>query len=56
MATQWFRYAMGRLETADDKCVLDVIQKKFTGAGLRVSDLLLAIVESDAFRTFQALK
>jgi hypothetical protein len=56
MATQWFRYAMGRLETADDKCVLDAIQKKFTGAGLRVSDLLLAIVESDAFRTFQALK
>jgi len=56
VATQWFRYAMGRLETDADKCVLGAIQKKFTGAGLRVSDLLLAIVESDAFRTFQALK
>jgi hypothetical protein len=56
MATQWFRYAMGRLETDADKCVLDGIQKKFSGAGLRVTDLLLAIVESDAFRTFQALK
>jgi hypothetical protein len=56
MGTQWFRYAMGRLDTDADKCVLDSIQKKFSGAGLRVSDLLLAIVESDAFRTFQALK
>jgi hypothetical protein len=56
MATQWFRYALGRLETDDDKCVLDDLQKKFAGAGLRVTDLLVSIVESDAFRTFQALK
>jgi len=56
MATQWFRYALGRLDTDVDKCVLDDLQKKFAGADLRVSDLLLSIVESDAFRTFQALK
>ena len=56
VATQWFRYAMGRLESDADKCVLDSIQKKFTGADLRVSDLLMAIVESDAFRAFQPLK
>jgi hypothetical protein len=56
MATQWFRYAMGRLEVDADKCVLDDIQKKFTSANLRVTDLLVAIIESDSFRTFQALK
>jgi hypothetical protein len=53
---QWFRYAFGRLETPLDQCVLDSLVKRFTGADRRVADLLLAIVESDAFRTYRAVQ
>jgi hypothetical protein len=53
---QWFRYAFGRLETKLDRCVLDSLVKKFTAADLRVAELLLAIVESDGFRTYQAVE
>jgi hypothetical protein len=57
VATQWFRYAMGRLETKQDTCVLDNLKKRFTGmSNLRVDDLLEAIVESDAFRTYRAVE
>ena len=34
--------------------VLDSLVKQFAGADLRVADLLMAIVESDAFRTYRA--
>jgi uncharacterized protein DUF1588/uncharacterized protein DUF1585 len=56
LTTQWFRYAFGRLETKVDACVLDGLGKTFAKNELRVADLLLAIVESDAFRTYQALQ
>jgi hypothetical protein len=56
VTTQWFRYAFGRLDSPADKCVLDALQKRFTGGGMRVTDLLAAIVESDAFRSYQPLK
>jgi len=56
LTTQWFRYAFGRLETKVDQCVLDGLSKTFAKNELRVADLLLAIVESDAFRTYQALQ
>jgi hypothetical protein len=50
VASQWFRYAFGRLQTDVDKCTVDALVKGFTSADLKVADLLLAIVESDAFR------
>jgi hypothetical protein len=53
MTTQWFRYALGRMETDLDKCVLDELNKKYGGANLKLADLLLGIVESDAFRTYR---
>jgi hypothetical protein len=56
VATQWFRYAFGRLDTKLDSCVLDQIAKRFAGAELRVVDLLQAIVESDGFRTYRAVQ
>jgi hypothetical protein len=56
VATQWFRYAFGRLETDLDRCVVDELLKRFKGADLRVADLLLAVVESDAFRTYRAVE
>jgi hypothetical protein len=54
VAEQWFRYAFGRLETELDKCVLNSLVERFSGADLRVVDLMMAIVESDAFRTYRA--
>jgi hypothetical protein len=54
--TQWFRYAFGRLETDLDKCMLTSLQKTFAAADFRVADLMMAIVESDAFRTYKAVK
>ncbi len=51
VTTQWFRYAFGRLETRADDCVIKTLSKRFADSGHRVPDLLLAIVESDAFRT-----
>jgi hypothetical protein len=56
VATQWFRYAMGRLDTDLDHCVLDSLLKRFKSGDLKVADLLVAIVESDAFRTYQPVK
>lgn len=56
LTTQWFRYAFGRLETKVDQCVLEGLGKTFARNELRVADLLLAIVESDAFRTYKALQ
>jgi hypothetical protein len=56
MSTQWFRYAFGRLEAKVDQCVLDSLAKTFASNDLRLTDLLLAIVESDAFRTYTAVQ
>jgi len=54
VTTQWFRYAFGRLDTKLDSCTLEAIAKRFTQADLRIPELLLAIVESDAFRTHRS--
>ncbi len=48
-AAQWYRYAIGRVETEGD-CSLSRVQQRFTGNGGNVQDLMLGIVESDAFR------
>jgi hypothetical protein len=48
-ATQWFRYAIGRVET-DDDCSLIPLRTRFGASGGNVKDLLLGIAESDAFR------
>jgi hypothetical protein len=56
MTTQWFRYAFARLETDADKCVLNAINTRVGGASMKVTDILSAIVESDAFRSYQAVK
>lgn len=48
-ATQWFRYAVGRVET-DDDCSLEQVQERFSSSGGNVQDLMIGIAESDAFR------
>jgi hypothetical protein len=52
---QWFRYAFARLNGAADSCVVNALVERFAAADFRISDLLLAIVESDAFRTYRPL-
>jgi hypothetical protein len=54
VATQWFRYAMGRNETALDKCTMDNVFERFKKSEFRLPDLLLALVESDGFRIRRA--
>jgi hypothetical protein len=50
VAKQWFRYALGRIETQLDKCTLDTVFDRFQKSELRLPELLLALVESDGFR------
>ncbi len=50
MTRQWFRYALGRLETVADGCSLEGIVGEFAGANHDVRQLLAAVVASDAFR------
>jgi hypothetical protein len=47
---QWFRYALGRMETELDSCALGAVQQRFEKSGFNVPELLMALVESDAFR------
>jgi hypothetical protein len=54
VSKQWFRYALGRIETDLDSCALDAVYQKFQKSQFRLPDLLLALVESDAFRIRRA--
>ena len=54
VTTQWFRYALGRMETKLDTCALDSVLARFQESELRLPELLLALVESDAFRIRRA--
>ena len=47
---QWFRYALGRVETDLDQCSLDAVYQRFQKSDFRLPELLMALVESDAFR------
>jgi hypothetical protein len=50
VATQWYRYAMGRVEDAADTCSLNQAKARFQASGGSFRELLLGIVLSDAFR------
>lgn len=47
---QWFRYALGRRETADDECVLEQLFTDASANEWRIRDLVVAITQTDAFR------
>ncbi|AKF11480.1 DUF1592 domain-containing protein [Sandaracinus amylolyticus] len=49
IARQWFRYAIGRIETAQDRCSTDAIDDAFSESGHDVRELVVALVTSDAF-------
>ena len=46
---QWFRYALGRMETEADHCALESLERQFADSKLNLAELLVAIVQSDAF-------
>ncbi len=50
MTAQWYRYAMHRLESAADDCTLVALEERFAESGYELRELLLAIVETEAFR------
>jgi hypothetical protein len=50
LATNWFRYAMGRVETPADSCSVLDVQKKFVTSGGQFKELLVALTLTDAFR------
>jgi hypothetical protein len=50
VATQWFRYAIGRGDTQNDACSLQSLKSKFASSGSDMKQLLAAITQTDAFR------
>ena len=48
-ATQWFRYAYGRGEGADDKCTLTALGDQFAATGGDIKELIVALTQTDAF-------
>jgi hypothetical protein len=49
-ATQWFRFASGRLEANPDSCSLATMQTTFNTSNGDMLELMVAMTESDAFR------
>ncbi len=50
MANQWFRFALGRMESNDDACALQDVYEGFAASGGNVRELLARIATSDSFR------
>lgn len=50
VAMQLFRYAMGRTETEWDLCSVQRLQEDFHASGYDLRALMIAVVQSDAFR------
>jgi hypothetical protein len=50
LATQWFRYGMGRAEQTEDVCSLQRVKAAFAESGGDFRELLVALATSDAFR------
>lgn len=56
IATQWYRYAMGRVEDTTDQCSLTDVKSRFTSSNGSFRELLVGITLSDAFRYRPALE
>ena len=51
VASQWFRFSMGRMESANDACSIQSLRDSFSASGGNIRDLLARIVLSPAFRS-----
>ena len=49
VATQWFRYAAGRTEEVPDGCSVTTLQDTFGASGGDLSELVVAMTQTDAF-------
>ncbi len=54
IARQVFTWAMGRAPTAADECALQTLTQQFNQKGSRLSELFIALVQSDTFTHRQA--
>lgn len=50
VTTQWFRYAMGRMEQYGDSCARKHVYDRFVRSGHELSEILTGIATSDVFR------
>ena len=50
LATQWFRYGMGRAEQDEDVCSLERAKTDFASTGGDFKELLISLATTDAFR------
>ncbi|WP_437314313.1 DUF1592 domain-containing protein [Sorangium sp. So ce385] len=50
VANQWFRFALGRIESTDDACSIQTIHEGFKASGGNIRTLLSQVALSDAFR------
>lgn len=49
LATQWFRYAYGRIEQSEDACSKERISRRFEESGYNLRELLVSLTQTDAF-------
>ena len=49
-SNQWFRFSLGRMESADDACSIQSIHEGFRASGGNIRELLTQIAMSPAFR------
>lgn len=47
--TQWFRYAYGRGESAEDACTVAALGDQFAETGGDIKELIVALTQTDAF-------
>jgi len=50
VATQWFRFSLGRLESSADACTFEQLHSSFADSDYDVRELMLTLVQTDAFR------
>jgi hypothetical protein len=50
MVRQWFRYGLGRAESPNDGCMLEDLERHLTHSGGSIRSLIVALVQSEAFR------
>jgi hypothetical protein len=55
VATQWFRYAMGRYDGMGDMCSLAPLRAGFAASSGDLQELLVALTQTEAFLTRRAL-
>jgi hypothetical protein len=56
LATNYYRFAMGRTETAADECSMEQVKRRFADSGGAFNELFVAIALSDAFRYRAAME